>query len=52
MDSIAQSFRFFKHLIHDAYRALRTSPPPAAPAFQRMVLVNRAGHVVPMAVAQ
>ena len=49
---IARTFLKIKHLVHDAYRALRTSPPPAAPAFQRMVLVNRAGHVVPMAVAQ
>lgn len=39
--------KFFKHILTDAHRALRSSPP-ASPASGRVMLLNRVGGVVPL----
>ncbi|MEE8308654.1 MAG: hypothetical protein V3R81_15410 [Gammaproteobacteria bacterium] len=45
MDSIARTLKFFKAIFTDAALAF-SHGPPAAPAYQRVMLVNRRSGVV------
>lgn len=48
--SIAHLYHEIKAALHDAARALSHSPP-AAPAYQRVMLLNLGDRIVPLAVA-